>query len=288
MRIMVLDHGYIELVETWGSDERIIEAARMSTGKGFQGWGGTEPCGVCDGRGMPIRACARHLPGGNFPRSERCDQCVAIEAANGFATKCHACGGSGKKPGDEKLLRFLLENKRSTPFEMAGATFEIQAPIFVFREWHRHRTQSYNEMSARYTPLPDLNYIPSVERLMLNAIAGGKQSGAVTGSVSLTEARAEEFRFALHLVYDGQEQLYQDALSWGVPKELARVHLPVGRYSRMRASANLRNWLAFLTLRSTAKGPGAQWEIRQYADALHGMLSEKFPRTITLFDGGTP
>jgi thymidylate synthase ThyX len=68
-----------------------------------------------------------------------------------------------------------------------------------------------------------------------------------------------------------------------VPKELARVHLPVGRYSRMRASANLRNWLAFASLRSTAKNPAAQWEIRQFADAVCTVLVEKFPRTLALF-----
>ena len=110
MRVELLDHGYLSLVETWGSDERIVEAARMSTGKGFLGW------------------------------------------------------GTADAPGDEKLLKFLSDNAHATPFEMAGLIVEVQAPIMVFREWHRHRTQSYNEMSARYTPLPDVNYLPSVER----------------------------------------------------------------------------------------------------------------------------
>src|SRR5688572_1581490 len=67
---------------------------------------------------------------------------------------------------DQKLLGFLFNNKppHATPFEFAGMVIEVQAPIFVFREWHRHRTQSYNEMSARYAPLPDLNYLPTVDR----------------------------------------------------------------------------------------------------------------------------
>src|ERR1700693_5723146 len=131
----VLDHGYVNLIETWGSDERIIEAARMSTNKGFLGWGPKE-----DG-----------------------------------------------SPGDEKLLRYLYEHKHSTPFEMAGMTLEIKAPIFVFREWHRHRTQSYNEMSARYTPLPDCNYVPTVERLMINAGKSNKQAGTIKNAEELTE-----------------------------------------------------------------------------------------------------
>jgi thymidylate synthase (FAD) len=117
--ITVLDSGYVDFIESWGSDERIIEAARMSTAKGFNGWGTPEA------------------------------------------------------PGDEKLLAYLYNNNHATPFEMAGMVIEVKAPIFVFREWHRHRTQSYNEMSTRYVPLPDENYIPSIERLMMG---GGRAS----------------------------------------------------------------------------------------------------------------
>jgi thymidylate synthase (FAD) len=165
---------------------------------------------------------------------------------------------------------------------MAGAIVEVKAPIFVFREWHRHRTQSYNEMSARYTPLPDENYVPTVERLMVNS-KSNKQAGTVKGAAELTEKDAEGFRESLRMTYSLCEDLYQKALASGVPKELARVHLPVGRYSRMRASANLRNWLAFLTLR---EAPSAQWEIRQYASALHTILKTHFPRTLALHEEG--
>lgn len=91
---------------------------------------------------------------------------------------------------------------------------------------------------------------------------------------------AEWFRECLKESYGDAEDLYQSALARGVPKELARVHLPVGRYSRMRATANLRNWLAFLTLR---EAPNAQWEIRQYAHAVGALIKEKFPRTHALY-----
>lgn len=256
--IQVLDHGYVSLVETHGSDERIIEAARMSTGKGFLGWGtgNCKHCGV-----SPEGATERGLAG---------DQCPDGENHNWDR-------------GDEKLLRFLWENKHATPFEMAGAIVEVQAPIFVFREWHRHRTQSYNEMSARYAPLPDVNYVPTVERLLLGGGHLTKQAGSIKGAEVLDETYAAEFRRRLLANYRDAEELYQYALARGVPKELARVVLPVGRYSRMRASANLRNWLAFLTLR---EAPQAQWEIRQYANALHALLKEKFPRTLGLFEEG--
>jgi hypothetical protein len=158
MRFDVLDHGYVALIEPWGSDARIIESARMSTGKGFLGWGPKKLCSWC-------------------------------QAPEGDPNLCKVGGPHIYQdgfPGDEKLLRYLWENKHTTPFEMAGMTIEIQAPIFVFREWHRHRTQSYSELSARYTPLPDVNYLPSVERLMMNAGGSNKQAGV---GVSLEDLR---------------------------------------------------------------------------------------------------
>ncbi len=261
----VLDHGYVNLVDSWGSDEQIIEAARMSTGKGFQGWGPTtedSPCDSCHG--------SRKMFAGGFDS-------VMVE--------CIRCGGDGllRKSGDEKLLRFLYENKHMTPFEMGGLTLEVQAPIFVFREWHRHRTQSYNEMSARYAPLPDVNYIPTIERLMIGAGGSNKQAGTVAGSAALDKLGAEMFIGQLEDTYVQAEQTYKYALAAGVPKELARLCLPVGRYSRMRASANLRNWLGFLTLR---QAPNAQYEIREYANAVSDLVREKFPRTHALYSEG--
>lgn len=229
-RIELLDHGYIEVIESYGSDRAIIEAARMSTGKGFLGWG-------------PLQ------------------------------------DGSS---GDEKLLRYLYEHRHNTPFEMVGLVVEVQAPIMVFREWHRHRTQSYNEMSARYVPLPDLNYVPTTERLLLNR-GTNRQAGTAAGAEELTTVRTEEYREQLRAEYIRQESFYQESLQRGVPKELARAHVGVGRYSRMRASANLRNWLAFLTLRMDVS---AQWEIRQYANAVGDAVAEIFPRTWQLFAEG--
>jgi thymidylate synthase (FAD) len=250
MRTKVLDHGYIEAVEHWGSDERVIEAARMSTDKGFQGWGPTcSECGWAKGDD--------HEAGCSRPETY--------------------------KAGDEKLLAYLWNNKHATPFEMAGLVIEVQAPIFVFREWHRHRTQSYNELSARYTPMPDLNYVPTVERLLLNGGGTNKQAGSAAGAAQLDEAKARVWLEELSYIYDVAEGIYSNGLRAGVPKELARLVIPVGRYSRMRASANLRNWLAFLTLRND---PAAQWEIRQYAVAVQAILTERFPRTLALFAEG--
>lgn len=214
----VLDHGYISLVESWGSDERIIESARMSTSGSFKGW-----------------------------------------------------------DTDHRLLRYLWEHKHYSPFEMAGVTFEVQAPIFVFREWHRHRTQSYNELSARYTELPDLFYIPSLERLM-----GGKQStkNKQGSELGFDPGTAEVLQETIRETLTESRRMYEQLLQSGLSREIARVVVPVSQYSRMRASANLRNWLAFLSLRLD---PAAQWEIRQYAQAVSNIVKELFPRTHQLF-----
>ena len=182
---------------------------------------------------------------------------------------------------DAKLLRYLYTAKppHATPFEFAGMTIEVQAPIFVFREWMRHRTQSYNEMSARYAPLPDVHYIPSIERIM-QVGGANKQAGAVKDALAITVESAERFRVEVEAAYEHANDLYLEAMRNGVPKELARVVMPVGRYSRMRASANLRNWLAFMTLRAD---PGAQWEIQQFAEAVSVVIAAQFPQTWALF-----
>ena len=272
-RISVLDHGYLEAVEHWGSDERIIEAARMSTGKGFLGWG--ELRCSCGATSLTANYDTTTCKPGDIFHDEKRTRCPTERGGAHRVT-------DESKHGDEKLLRYLWEHKHATPFEMAGLVIEVQAPIFVFREWHRHRTQSYNEMSARYVPLPDVNYIPSVERLLINSKTN-KQAGTVDGAAILDDDGALGFQRRLRDSYDGAEAFYQWALGAGVPKELARVHLPVGRYSRMRASANLRNWLAFLTLRMDQ---AAQWEIRQYANAVGDLIAERFPRTWALFSEG--
>lgn len=246
METHVLDHGYIELIESWGSDERIIESARMSTFKSFRTWGDAEH----------IRQCPNF--GDKLPR---------------YPLKCEMCNAFA---GDETLLEYLYKNDHLTPFEMAGATFEIQAPIFVFREWQRHRTQSYNELSARYTPLPYLDYHPTLERC-LNSSKKNKQAGSVAES---QPEEIEEWLAELERMYALIEGHYRSGLAHGVPKEIARTILPAGRYSRMRASANLRNWMQFLTLRMDES---AQWEIRQYANVVAETLEVAFPRSMKLF-----
>lgn len=253
--ITVLDHGYIKLIESWGSDESIISAARMSTNKGFLGWGPKH--------GPGCKAGSYMLAGGDYVDPLTC--------------------GCEIQSGDEKLLRYLYEHKHSTPFEMAGMIIEVQAPILVFREWHRHRTQSYNEMSARYTQMPDLHYVPSIDRIKESAQASKNKQASGSGTEITDEvAMSIQHRIALtqRSIYDEYEAFLK---IYGLSKEIARLNTPVSRYSRMRASANLRNWLAFLTLRMDQ---AAQYEIRCYANVVGSLISNLFTRTWELFDEG--
>lgn len=181
---------------------------------------------------------------------------------------------------DERLLRYLYRNGHSSPFEFAGMTLEVKAPVFVFRQWHRHRTQSYNEMSARYGEVPLEFYVPTVDRLMADGGAN-KQAGAKKGAEALDNAGARAFIMSLATSQSDAAYEYRRAIESGVPKELARLALPVSRYTQMRATANLRNWLGFLTLRLDHH---AQWEIRQYAEAIYTIITEQFPRTAALFE----
>lgn len=252
----VLDYGYLQVKRTWGSDEEIIETARMSTDKGFLGWE-AGPCPSCDGKGV-------------------------IQKNDHDSFPCTDCGGKGKIPGDAKLLRYLYEHKHSTPFEFAGITIEVQAPIMVFREWHRHRTQAYSEMSARYVQMPNLHYVPSVRRILDSSRKSGNRQASGSGVLHIPgENRsevetAESIRHQIRAEQQRIYKLYEDLLSFGVSKEIARLDTPVARYSRMRATGNLRNWLAFLTLRMDAT---AQYEIRQFAWAVADVIEHAFPRT---------
>lgn len=248
LKIDVLDHGFVELIEAWGVGRE-----------------GTDAYTTRDDGGAP------------YVEVDRDHEVGIVEAAR------QSTQGSFRGwEQDAKLLRYLHEHHHATPFEFAGMVIEVQAPIFVFREWHRHRTQSFNEASARYSPLPDLYYQPDMDNLERRAIAANvaktKQEGALgnpADRVTCAEWREDIGRF-----YQDAERLYQRALREGIPKELARVVMPVGHYTKMRAAANLRNWLAFLTLRMD---PAAQWEIRQFAEAVGKCIAAVFPQTWALF-----
>ena len=245
--IKVLDHGYVDYKYGWGSDESVIEAARMSTNKGFQGWG------------------TPHL-----------DTCAAHPMHNSFG----ACVCDQFSVGDEKLLAYLYNNKHMTPFEMAGATVEMQLPIFVAREFIRHRTFSFNELSGRYAELPNLYYTPSLERIKSG---GQSKSNKQSSGESISDEDARWIQFEIGNQTTAARESYDALLNTGLSRELARVVIPVNQYTRWRMSGNLRNWLQMLELRLPEN---VQWETRQYANAVATCVQEHFPRTYALFEEG--
>lgn len=176
--------------------------------------------------------------------------------------------------GDEKLIGFLMRNRHGTPFEHNMMRFHVKAPIFVFREWHRHRIGiSINEWSARYSELKEEFYIPENVR---------SQTGK-PGHYTYEAANAETAKvFQYHLDFQSKVSFdfYQKALQQGIAKEQARLFLPVNIYSEMYWTCNARSLMAFLSLRNSEK---AQWEIRQYAIALEQIFCELMPVTAAAF-----
>lgn len=262
----MFEHGYVRVVEGWGSDQAIIEAARMSTQKGFLRW--DDALILDDGS-------EAHVAKDDFDRVK----CLLGQGKRIYASNDRQVVDT--RAGDVRLLRYLWKNNHATPFEMGGLIVEVRAPIIVFREWHRHRTQSYSEASARYGPLPALDYVPTVDRLMMGGGHLTKQAAATDDAEPLTEENAQLFRERLERWQSEGEDLYKWALKAGIPKELARLSMTVGRFSTMRASANLRNWIGFERLRDA---PQAQYEIQVYARAVGRLLKERFPRTWALFE----
>lgn len=180
---------------------------------------------------------------------------------------------------DDKLREYLWSNHHATPFEMCELHIEVQAPIFVFRQWHRHRTMSYNEFSGRYSQMPDLFYVPEPERVKGKGKQNKQGSEESLPPVVVTD-------FVRDAVF-GQLTARNNYLAWqedGIANELARINLPLSQYSKMRAKANLRNWFHFLTLRLD---PHAQEEIRVYAQAIQQIIQVLWPKTWEVFEEHT-
>lgn len=179
--------------------------------------------------------------------------------------------------GDEKLINYLYNNGHNTPFESATITFEIKAPIFVFRQWHRHRTQSYNELSARYKELPEEFYMPELEQITTQS-SDNKQMR--TNSIN---KNAEVIHTIIGDQNCGAFSAYHRMLGLGCPRELARSVLPVGTYSHMFATMNLHNLFRFLSERLH---PHAQYEIRVYAQAILELIEPLYPVCVAAFKKG--
>ena len=183
------------------------------------------------------------------------------------------------KGSDDRLIGYLYRNKHTTPFESVVFTFEVKAPIFVFRQWQRHRTQGYSEASARYTELPEIFYVPKAEHIATQS-KSNKQARDISDST--TEQAQQNVRNSRridrHCAAAFRE--YRILLEDGVPRELARSVLPMATYSHMFATVNLHNLFGFLRERLA---PGAQYEIRVYADAMLKLITPIVPVAVEAF-----
>lgn len=160
---------------------------------------------------------------------------------------------------DRRLINYLWRNLHTSPFESVTMTFHVRAPIFVLRQWHRHRTWSYNEVSARYTELPEQFYVPSPELIGTQSTHNKQTRDMGTGAPNYDAPST------MKKICEESFEVYKKLLREGIPRELARIVLPLSTYSEMFATVNLLNLLKFLTLRDH---PHAQYEINVYAKAM--------------------
>jgi thymidylate synthase (FAD) len=183
---------------------------------------------------------------------------------------------AGKEDGkDEKLIHYLWKNRHTSPFESVKFTFEVKAPIFVFRQWHRHRTWAYNEISARYAVLDEGFYVPELDQITTQS-ASNKQMR--------TNERLPNAEEIANVIKQGNTMsfgLYKYMIDRGAPRELARSVLPVGAYSRMFATVDLHNLFHFLNLRLHSH---SQYEIRVYAEAMLELIRPIVPIAVAAFE----
>jgi thymidylate synthase (FAD) len=176
---------------------------------------------------------------------------------------------------DEGLIRFLMRDRHGTPFEHNAFRFHIRCPLFVAREWFRHRVGSFNEFSMRYAKATDEFYVPEPDDVRSQVGKPGAYSFEPVDA-ELAETTREELR----AVYEHAFETYERLVEQGVARELARAVLPVGAYTEFYWTLNARSLMNFISLRAAET---AQREIRRYADACERFLAEKMPVTHSAF-----
>jgi thymidylate synthase (FAD) len=176
---------------------------------------------------------------------------------------------------DEGLIRFLMRDRHGTPFEHNAFRFHIRAPIFVTREWMRHRVGSFNEFSMRYARATDDFYVPEPDDVRSQVGKPGAYSFEAV-SPELAETTREE----LARVYETAYETYERLVELGVARELARSVMPVGAYTEFYWTLNARSLMNFVSLRAAET---AQREIRRYAEACERFLAERMPVTHAAF-----
>ena len=187
------------------------------------------------------------------------------------AARVSYAGGTTASRSSAGLIRYLMRHKHNTPFEMVEFKFHIKMPIFIARQHLRHRTASVNELSARYSVVPDEFYKPPVYRQQ-SAVNKQGSEGVVELDDQLASQPSE--------LCQGAFVIYNNLLEEGCCRELARSHLPQSTYTEFYWKINLHNLLHYLELRMEA---GAQQEIREYANAMYKLVKDKVPIVMQAF-----
>lgn len=220
--IPVLDHGFVRVVDYMGDDAAIVQAARVSYGRGTR-------------------------------------------AAN----------------EDKGLIRYLMRHRHSTPFEMCEIKFHVKLPIFVARQWIRHRTANVNEYSARYSILDREFYIPAPEHLAAQSAVNRQGRGDILEGAEaarvldlLREDATRNYDHYLEMLNEDDQGNARDASRQGLARELARMNLTLNAYTQWYWKTDLHNLFHFLSLRADAH---AQYEIRVYAEAMMGTVDAWVP-----------
>jgi thymidylate synthase (FAD) len=176
------------------------------------------------------------------------------------------------------LINFLIKNKHATPFEHVTFKFYIKCPIFVAREWFRHRWSSFNEMSMRYYVPEKIDFFyPTQEAIRKQVGKPGSYTFEQIEDVAVFDFVTD----SLEKVYKKAESAYYNMIESGIAKEVARSVLPVGQYTEFIWTVNLRSLLNFLSLRNEEN---AQREIRQYAEVIENVIYPYVPETMNCFE----
>jgi len=190
--------------------------------------------------------------------------------------------GKGTKSvsNDAGLIRYLMRHWHSTPFEMCEIKLHVKLPVFVARQWIRHRTANVNEYSARYSILDREFYIPEPDALAAQSVVNNQGRGAMLEGAEAARV-LEILKSDSNRAYDHYEQMISDEGQSGLARELARMNLPANIYTQWYWKVDLHNLFHFLRLRADAH---AQYEIRVYADAICKVVADWVPAAYAAFE----
>ncbi len=190
--------------------------------------------------------------------------------------------GAGTKhvQNDEGLIRYLMRHWHSTPFEMCEVKLHVKLPVFVARQWIRHRTANVNEYSARYSILDREFYIPAPEHLAAQSVVNNQGRGEVLSGEESARV-LELLKSDANRAYDHYEAMLSTEGQQGLARELARMNLPANIYTQWYWKVDLHNLFHFLRLRAD---PHAQYEVRVYAEAIAACVKDWVPLAHAAFE----